>query len=542
VNPKDKDAHWFADESLMMNSPSACTRASLATCVLAIATMLPVLSAPPGQAQETSALSKAVGQNVQTLSLKECLTIAMEKNHSRPASRFAVVIAEAQHRQALAAYWPQLTAKAGVERMEHAPEFAYPATAMYIPSETITTPASQAIVTIPANSFGPGAPPVNVQLPVAVPSQSITTPAQLFPVPQQNVKLMDPTTTSVEGDLKWLLWDGGMRRGYSEQALGAEDVARSDVHRTDLELSDSVTRLYYGAVLARQLHEVGSDTLERMETTLRLTESLYENGSGSVTKADYLDNKVVVEVIRSMVATLDANEASAEAALAYTMGLSWNASVAPADTEIPYNASQVKLDDLVANAYEFNPDWEKLAGGLRALEGERKTAESGHYPKLGLTGSLHRYWNSYDGGLSNSSNLQGWTVGAGVEIPVFDGFLTSGEVAEAQAKINQLKEQRMVLKEGIGLQLRRLFVELNASEKSYTAMHDAMTAAVSDEDVTTRGYAAGLLTTEKVIRAQMQSALVASAYYVAVYDHRALQSQIDMTVGQQVQEAIGATH
>ncbi len=462
----------------------------------------------------------------------------MEKNHSRPASRFAIAIAEAQHRQALAAYWPQISAKAGVEQMEHAPAFVYPATEMYIPSQTITTPAGQATVTIPANAFGPGAPPVSVQLPVAFPSQTITTPAQEFAVPAQNVKLMNPTTTTVEGDLKWLLWDGGMRRGFTDQALGAEDAAKAEAHRTDLELTDSVTRLYYGAVLAKQLHALGSDTLARMETTLNVTENLYKDGTGTVTKADYLDNQVMVDVIRSVVANLEENEEATEAALAYTMGLPWSASVEPADGEIPFDPSTVKLDDLVATAYEFNPDWEKLSAGLRALEGERKTAESGHYPRLALTGSLHRYWNTYGAGLAVSPNLQGWTVGAGVEIPIFDGLLTSAKVAEAQAKINQLKDQRLELKEGIGLQLRQLFLELDASEKSCAEMRDAMTAATDDEDVTTRGYANGLLTTEKMIRTQMQRAVVSSAYYKAVYDHRALQSQIDTTVGRQVQEEI----
>ena len=34
----------------------------------------------------------------QVLSLEECLRIAMEKNHRRPASRLAVAMAEAQHR------------------------------------------------------------------------------------------------------------------------------------------------------------------------------------------------------------------------------------------------------------------------------------------------------------------------------------------------------------------------------------------------------------------------------------------------------------
>ncbi len=153
---------------------------------------------------------------VQTLSLAECLEIAQERNHQRPASQFAVAIAEALHRQALSAYWPQITAKGGVEQMEHAPNFVYPASTMYIPSETITTPATTGTLSIPPGVLGPNA----VQLQLTVPSQTITTPQQLFPIPAQTLKLMDTTTSTVEGDLKWLLWDGGMRRGYAEQADG----------------------------------------------------------------------------------------------------------------------------------------------------------------------------------------------------------------------------------------------------------------------------------------------------------------------------------
>ena len=474
----------------------------------------------------------------QSLTLDQCLHIAMQRNHTRPASQFAVAVAEAEHRQALAAYWPQITAQGGVEQMEHAPLFVYPATQMYIPAQTITTPAGQATVTIPANAFGPGAPPVNVQLPVSFPGQTINTQAQLFPVPAQNVKLMDTTTESLEGDLKWLLWDGGMRRGLSEQALGAVNAAQADARRTDLEVAGSVTRLYYGAVLARQLHALGDDTLARMEVTLRLTESLYKDGTGTVTKADYLDSKVMVESIRAMVASLAQNEAAAQAALAYTMGLSWNASVEPADAEVPYAPSTASLDDLVSTAYQFNPDWERLKAGLRALEGQRTEAESGYAPRLALTGALHRYWNSYGAGLAVSPNLQGWKVGAGVEIPIFDGFLTRAKVAEAQARINRLEQQKLVLKEGIGLQLRELFLQLKASEEAYTATRDAMQAAQDDSDLTTRGYGQGLLTTEKVIRAQIQQALVSSAYYRAVYEHRALESQIDQTVGREVEDAL----
>jgi outer membrane protein len=480
--------------------------------------------------------------SLQVLSLKDCLRIAMEKNHSRPASRFALAMAEAQHRQALAAYWPQVNVRGGITQLDEAPNFVFPASTMYIPPQSVSIPAGSTLVTIPANAFGPGFPPTNVQIPVSFPGQTVTTNLQIFPIPAQNVKLLSPTTESVVGDFKWLLVDGGMRRGYREQAQGAIDAAKADFHRTDLELSDSVVRIYYGAVLARQLRKLGDDTLERMSATLRVTETLYKEGSGTVTKADYLDNEVMVDTVRSVVAPLEKNQASAEAALAYTMGLSWKSSVQPSDEDVPYQPYSGNLDELVTTAYEFNSDWQKIEAGQRAFEGERLTAASGHYPKLGLTGDLQRWWNNYNGGVSTTENRAGWTVGAGVEIPIFDGFLASAKVAEARAKINQLKEEKLMLREGIGLQIRELFLGLAASEKAYRASFDAMQAAKDDRDLTTRAYESGLVATERVIRVQLQEALVSAGYYKAAYDHRALQSNIDLVVGREIQGEFNSKH
>jgi len=263
----------------------------------------------------------------QVYSLGDCLRIAREKNHSRPASRFAVAMAEAQHRQALAGYWPQITAKVGYMRLDQAPNFVFPASSMGIPAQTVNVPGGTAMVTVPANSILPGFPATDMQLPVAFPGQSVSTQASTFSIPAQNIKLMNPDSFMMSGNFAWLLWDGGMRKGYREQALGGVQAAQAEARRTDLELSDSVTRLYYGAVLARQLHQVGKDTLARMEVTLELTDSMYKNGAGKVNKTDYLDNLVMVETIRSMVAELAKNEAAAEAALAYTMGLGWTETV-----------------------------------------------------------------------------------------------------------------------------------------------------------------------------------------------------------------------
>ena len=471
--------------------------------------------------------------------LNECVVMALRENQRRPASRFAVVMAEAQHRQALAGYWPQISAKAGYQRMDESPNFLFPATQMAVPAQNISVPAGTALISVPAQLLNPLAPPgATVQLPVSTPAENIHVAAQQFPVSDQDIKLMDPDNYEASLNATWLLYDGGMRKGLRQQTQGLVDMMKQESRRTDLEISDSVTRMYYGAVLAAQLHQVGNDTLARMEATLNLTETMYKEGSGKVKKTDWLDNKVMVETLRSMVALLEKNETMAQAALANTMGLSWNTTVKPADKGIPYAPFAGDLNNLVGNAYEFNPDWNKVEAGIRAAEGARRTAQSDYYPKLALTGELYKWWNGYNAGMATDRNKEGWTVGAGIEIPLFKGFLTKNKVAEARARVAKIKEEQILLKEGIGLEIKDAFLGLTATEKSYQATLDAMTAATENRDLNTRAYENELVETEKVIRAQLMEALMQAQHYKARYDHVALQSQINLLVGTEVAKQI----
>jgi outer membrane protein TolC len=349
---------------------------------------------------------------------------------------------------------------------------------------------------------------------------------------------MDPDVFMTSAHATWLLYDGGMRKGYREQSKGWLDMMRQEERRTDLEITDSVKRFYYGAVLARQLRQVGQDTLARMEATLNLTETMYKEGSGKVKKTDFLDNKVMVETLRATLALLEKNEEMARAALANTMGLSWDESVRPAAAEIPFTAYPGDLERLVGSSYQFSPDWGKLEAGLRAAEGAVRTAKSGHHPKLALTGELHKWWNDYNAGMATDENKEGWSVGAGVEIPIFDGFLTTHRIGEANARVSKLKEEKFLLKEGLGLQIKDIFLSINAAQKSHQATFDAMKSATETRELNIRAYQNELVDTEKVIRAQLIEALMSAQHYKTRYDHVALQSQMNLVVGTEILKQI----
>lgn len=457
--------------------------------------------------------TKISGQNIVTKnsSLKECLEIALKNNRRRPASIFAIEIAEAQHRQALAGYWPQLIFQSGFQLEDEGSNFIFPPSTINLPIENDT--------------------------PITIPGIG-TLSLSPIDVPLQDVKLMNKESYYAELGAKWLLYDGGMRKGYREQTHGFVEAMKQESRRTELQIIDSVKRFYYGAVLADLLYLVGNEILEGMEVTLRLTQTMYHEGSGKVNKTNWLDNKVMVETIRSMVALLEKNKLMSRAALANTMGMPWNASVTPKDRELPFTPLNIELEQLVSTAYQFNPDWAKVEAGIQALQGAAKTARSEYFPKFAFVGRLHKWWNDYDYGMATEKNKEGWSVGIGMEIPLFNGFLIKNRVAEARARLSKIKTEKILLKEGIGLQIRAKMLDLRAAEKSYTATYGALLAARENRELNNRAYQHGLVETEKFIQAQLMEALMSAQHYKVCYDHIAIQSQLNVIVGTEIEKIL----
>ena len=175
-------------------------------------------------------------------------------------------------------------------------------------------------------------------------------------------------------------------------------AARQEVRRTDLQVVYDVKRFYYGAVLARRLRGIASDSLERMEVTLDLTERLYKGGSTKVKNTDYLRNKTAVEALRSTFALAKGLERLAVAALTNAIGMEWDSEIDVSETGIPFRPQGEELRKFVSGAYSFNPDWKKMEEGIKAAEAQVDEKKSGHLPRLALVGRLSHIENSYERG------------------------------------------------------------------------------------------------------------------------------------------------
>jgi outer membrane protein TolC len=452
-----------------------------------------------------------------SLSLQQCIELAVQKNLYRSASRYSVEIAEAQHQQALSGYWPQIGAKASFSIMDQDPNFIFP-------SQNISMPTGTALV-----------------MQVATPGGPIQLPLTQLPVPEQNVKLMDRKNFVASLNATLPLYTGGQVSAIVRQAEQGMKAAREEARRTDLQIIYDTTRYYYGAVLARELVQIGKDALTRMEVTLELTENLYTKGSGKVKKTDYLRNKTVVEWLRTAVTALGANEELARGALTNSMGMDWETPVEPAPQELPFVPASVGLKDLVSGAYSFNPDWARLEAGLAAADAKIDEAQSGHLPKVGLFGSLTRIENSYDKGIVTPDNKTSWVIGVGMELPLFNSFRTTGEVREARARLEKLKQQKLLLKEGIALQVKHIFIQLMSSQQQKVSSEAASLSSEESRSLNERAYQEELVETKDVIEAQLIESLMKAQYRKALYDHLEARASLDFVVGRQINDIMSAT-
>lgn len=437
------------------------------------------------------------------LSFEDCLEIAMANNQTRTVSRLDVHIAEALNGQATSTFWPQLSLTSALTRMDEDPVFVFPEeTAPYTIEDFLPQPV-EVLVT----------------------------------VPRQEVKALDRTDFRSMLNLTLPLYTGGKRRGLRQQASAGVSAAEKQARKTDLQLEYDVRRYYYGGVLAKRLVQTAEDALARLEVTLDLTENLYKRGSGSVTKADYLRHKMIVESLRSMLVALQEKEDLAKTALANTMGLTWSAALSIGETQVPFEHRPIDVRDLVDAAYRSSPDWARIDAGLKAAEGKLKEARSEGRPKLALQGQYQYIANSYDAGAVSDAEKRSWRVGLGLQMPLFSGGRHRNESREALARMDKLTAQKSLLKEGLAVQVKALHRTIQRTQAQEKAARAALEVATDNRELNIRAYQDQLVEVEDVISAQVMESFAIAQYEKVRYDQLEAVARLEKVMGMSLGDA-----
>jgi outer membrane protein TolC len=127
-----------------------------------------------------------------------------------------------------------------------------------------------------------------------------------------------------------------------------------------------------------------------------------------------------------------------------------------------------------------------------------------------------------------------WRIGVGVEFPLFNGFRARNQVREARARAEKLEHQQGLLRDGLALRVKYLFLNMTQAQEQEKAAGEALRAAQENRRLNVRAYQADLVEMQDVIAAQLMEAFAKARYLKLLHDHYGTRARLEFVIGEEV--------
>ena len=231
------------------------------------------------------------------------------------------------------------------------------------------------------------------------------------------------------------IFDFGVRGGNVKVAK--EDVALKELENKEkwqelsLTLLDTYTKIL---VFSKQI-ELNKKILALTEKNLEMKERLYNAGEASKTELN--DAKVQVDQIKNRIADLSYMKQES---------LNWLSFYTGEDYKFDLKVEELKnpnFDVMAFNDYTKSIVWKVHEKNIKKKELELAVVKRNNYPKINAYGRYYLYGSNYSNwGKSLGIKPSNFSVGASINMPLFDGFRNSAAIQKTKLELKQLYVER----------------------------------------------------------------------------------------------------
>jgi outer membrane protein len=279
------------------------------------------------------------------------------------------------------------------------------------------------------------------------------------------------------------LLDFGRRWGIVEQRNAEADAERARSKLVDLDLAYGVSRAYYDLVAAREIVNVYEQAVAQRQEHLHDAE--VKSKAGLKPEIDVYTAKS--ELARAELDLVDARNAAAttKIRLDNTMGLGSGApdyELADTLTREPVPDS---FDPFLQAAMSDRPDLRMLQDDARAAEAEVRQYHSDYFPSVSAAVGVDVRGQDTDPARNGYAGLV-------IQWPIFNGFLTDHEVAEAKLKLDEVRHSTDDLRQQVYLQVKSAFLDWHAADKRIVKAEQTLDASRVELKLAQERYQTGL--------------------------------------------------
>lgn len=409
----------------------------------------------------------------QALSLKQCIAIALKQ---QPQIKASLSLTEANKEvltQVRSAWYPWLTAQGGYTRETN--NYVFP-------------PALSKL--FPSRAIGP----------------------------ESNTSY-DYYTAYV--GFNWLLTNFGQRL-YAIKAQ--QEVIKSSQYNEQITRADvvfNVTQGYYGLLAAQHLSDVAAKVLEESRKHLEQAKGFFE--VGRVSRIDV--STAETNYANAMVSMITAknNVELAMVNLLNAMGLKDTDTINIVDT-MTQTTVEVDTQSAIQKAMDNRPELKSLHATIESIRASEKSTIASNMPSIIGAGGYS--WAGYRTPLTWN-----WSIGVGVQVPIFSGFNTYGKYEELKARQHNLEAQMDLLKQGIVLQVKQAVLNLQKVKDVIVAAKKSMDSAKLNLELAEERYTTGAGSIIELTDAETMFASASAVYIQSIYQYNIALAQLERAEG-----------
>ncbi len=300
------------------------------------------------------------------------------------------------------------------------------------------------------------------------------------------------------------------------------DSANSDLETTKVQIILNVKQAYYGVLQAARNRDVAEESTRQYQQHLEQARGFFDVGTKP--RYDVITAEVNLSNAQLNLITADNALKIARVNLNNAMGVPDAPAYTIGDT-LAFNKYELTLDAALARAMVNRPDIRSLILRRQAAEENVSLARTGFYPAL--TGNAAYNWAGTSFPLES-----GWNIGVALSVPIFNGFLTTHQVEEAEANLNVARANEEILRQSVVLDVQQSYLNMKQYEDSIATADLAVRQATENLDIANGRYAAGVGNPIEVTDAQLTYSNAKLAYIQALTNYNVAHASLLKAMGE----------
>ena len=401
----------------------------------------------------------APAQQQLTLTIEQAVQVGLENSKALHTSRFKLDAADARASETQTLGLPSVKFNAAYTRLSDVP--------------------SQAFI-LPANAFGPGFPPSNVNV-------------TLSPTILNNYTL--------RATVQQPLFTGGKISGAVDAAKENAIASEFDLKKDKADVLYNILAAYWNLYRAREAKTFVDENVMQVKAHLTDAENLQRQGL--ITSNDVM--KVQVQLSDAQVRAIDADNMARMAlfALNNTLGLPLQTGITLASTMQRHDLTFGNIDTLVARAIDHRPELSAMQARVRAGEAGVTAARGGWWPQVALVGN-YNYLNPNSRYFPISSKFRDtWDVSVSLSFDVWNWLQTGYQSAQATAQLSQAREGLSMITDGVTLEVTQSYLAIQKAREREAVSEKGVAQAEENHRIMTGKFKQGMAANSELLDAEI---------------------------------------